>query len=110
MPLGLLILHLKGQPVLDSLVQAYLFKLSDNPLTHAGFSSNTLGTFLILGSARTHINTLSPRNNADTLLAEKNKFPHFDLLSWQIHHIYMPTQIEKKKGAHGKWKGIRIVF
>lgn len=77
MPLGLHILHVRGQPVLDSLVQAYLFKLSGNPLTHAGFSSNTLGTFLLLGSARTHINTLSPPEQSDTLLAGKKKIFSF---------------------------------
>ena len=69
--LDLLILHLKGQPVSDSSVQTYLFKLSDDSLIYAGFSSNTLGAFLVIGSARTHINTLFPQNNADTLLAKK---------------------------------------
>lgn len=87
-----------------------LFKVSDNPLIHARFSSNTFGAFLVIGSARTHINTFSLQNNADTLLAEKNKFSHFNLLSWQIYHIYMPVQIEKRERGTCKEEGEENCF
>ena len=73
------------------------------------FPSNTLGAFLVTGSARTHISTspppTPPQVNADTLLAKKKEFSHFSLLIRQNHHIYMPTQIETREGGHTKRGG-----
>ena len=104
MQLDLIILHLKRQLVLDSSVQAHLVKLSDNPLTHVGLSSNPLGAVLVIGSARTHSSTFSPDQYWHSFGWKKKKeFSHFSLLTWQNHHIYTPIQTGKRE--EGMWKG-----